>query len=302
MGIIVKRPVRVVVIVTEQFKMRRGAEIRAALAKLDVVGKRLDFTLSSMEKAPESGAAVGERIRTEQRRNEQARIALKRELEKISGLEIGSEYSWGTIEGSVEVEIGDDFSKLGACEIVVKRRQDHRDTGRLMPRTERDIVIGKVVAPVGIRGEVRVFPLTDFPERFEPGTELSMRLEKGETRKVLIETSREHRGAFVLKLRGVDTRNDAEDLRGSEFIIDADNLGELSEDSFYLFDIIGLKVVTEDGRDLGEVTEVLQGGANDVYVTSINLCIPALKDVVARIDVAEGVMVVRPVPGLLAED
>ena len=70
--------------------------------------------------AGEPENALAERLRAEQKRNEQARAALKRELEKVSGLETGSEYDWGALEGTVEVEVGDDFSKLGACEIVVK--------------------------------------------------------------------------------------------------------------------------------------------------------------------------------------
>lgn len=121
MGIVVKRPVRITVIVTEQFKVRRAAEIRAALAKLDSVGKRLAFQLDSVgARRQESSVPVEDRLRAEQRRNEQAKVALKHELERISGLEMESEYSWGALEGTVEVDVGDDFSKLGACEVVVK--------------------------------------------------------------------------------------------------------------------------------------------------------------------------------------
>jgi 16S rRNA processing protein RimM len=142
-----------------------------------------------------------------------------------------------------------------------------------MPRTERDIVIGKIIAPLGTRGEVKTIVLTDFPERFETGAELSLRMPDGETRRVRLDSA--------------------------EFIIDESELAELPSDRFYLFDLIGLRVATDDGREVGEVTEILQGGANDVYVTSTGLCIPALKDVVAKIDLGEGVMVIRPVPGLL---
>jgi len=118
MGITVKRPVLLKVIVTEDYRSCRIGEMRTALAKLDLVGKQLAARVESVEADPES--VLLERLRAEQRRNEATRIALRRELEKISGLEIGSEYDLATLEGSVELNIGDDFLNLGACEVVVK--------------------------------------------------------------------------------------------------------------------------------------------------------------------------------------
>lgn len=168
-----------------------------------------------------------------------------------------------------------------------------------MPRSERDIVIGKIVGPLGTRGEVKTVVLTDFPERFAAGAELSLRLPEGAIRLVKVEAVRQHRDGLALKLAEVETRDDAEAFRNAEFTIDESELAELPEDRFYVFDLIGLNVVTDDGRELGEVTEVLQGGANDVYVTSTGLCIPALKTVVVKIDAGEGRMVIHPVPGLL---
>lgn len=119
----VKRAVRVKVVVTEQFKVRRTAEVRAALAKLDGVGRRLSFQLDAMKRAGASQQAdpeLGERLRAGQRNNERARAALVAELEKIAALAVGDEFDRGVLEGMVEVEVGDDFAKLGLCEIVVK--------------------------------------------------------------------------------------------------------------------------------------------------------------------------------------
>jgi 16S rRNA processing protein RimM len=166
-------------------------------------------------------------------------------------------------------------------------------------RADSSIVIGKIVAPIGIRGEVKVVVLTDFPERFEVGSEIALNPPKAESRRVKIAAQRPHKGGLTIKLDGVDTREGAEALRNAEFVIDQSELAELSEGEFYVFDIIGLRVVTDDGRECGEVTEVVQSGANDVYVTSTGLCIPALRDVVARVDLDKGEMVIRPVPGLL---
>jgi len=169
-----------------------------------------------------------------------------------------------------------------------------------MPRDGRDIVIGRVVGPFGIRGELKVVVTTDFPERFQAGGEVSLNLPKGRrTRR--IERSRPHKGGIILKLEGVETRSDAEELRDIDIIIDENQLRELEAGRFYVFDVIGLKVVTEDGREQGAVTEVLHG-PNDVYVTSTGLCIPALKDVVAKIDIEGGLMLIRAVPGLLPEE
>ena len=168
-----------------------------------------------------------------------------------------------------------------------------------MPRTERDIVIGKVIAPFGVRGEVKVIVLTDFPERLDAGRKLRAKPAKGEARTLTIDTSRSHKIGLVVKFLDVDSADSAEELRSTELVIDSSELGELRENSFYVFDLLGLKVTTEDGRDQGEIVEILQGGANDVYVTSSGLCIPALKDVVAQVDLEGGTMVIRAVPGLL---
>ncbi len=167
-----------------------------------------------------------------------------------------------------------------------------------MPPTERDIVIGKVVGPFGIRGELKVLVLTDFPERFDKGRHIVLTTSK-DRREAKIRASRPHAGGMLIMLEGVETRNDAEALRGADIVIDREEAAQLEEGSFYVFDIIGLRAVTEDGRDLGEVTEVLQSGANDVYCTDTGLCIPALKDVVVKVDIPGKVMVIRPMPGLL---
>ncbi len=119
MSITVKRPVRVKIVVTEQFRTRRAAELRAALAKLELVGKQIGAAALQRGDS-DADRAVEERLKTRQRKNEEARGALVRELEKISALDVGEEYDRGVIEGVVEIEVGDSLSKLGYCEIVVE--------------------------------------------------------------------------------------------------------------------------------------------------------------------------------------
>ncbi|MEN6356609.1 MAG: YlqD family protein [Armatimonadota bacterium] len=116
MGIVIKRPVRVKVIVTEQFKEHRMTEMRAAQLRLEEVSRRLGAQIDS----PATPESIVERLRAEQRKSDEAKAALVREMSKISSMEIGSEYERGVLEGEVEIEVGDDFSKVSACEIVVK--------------------------------------------------------------------------------------------------------------------------------------------------------------------------------------
>ncbi|MHB9036741.1 MAG: ribosome maturation factor RimM [Armatimonadota bacterium] len=170
-----------------------------------------------------------------------------------------------------------------------------------MPEDKQDIVIGGIVAPFGVRGELKVVVQTDFPERFDKGREVVVRTADGKRFATRVERSGPNKGGLTLKLQGVDDRNSAEELRGAEFVVDEAEIGELPEDSFYLFRLIGLRVVTEDGRELGEVVEILQGGANDVYETSAGVLIPAIKQIVVKIDVEGGLMVIRPIPGLIPE-
>ena len=170
-----------------------------------------------------------------------------------------------------------------------------------MPETDREILVGKVVAPFGIRGHVKVSVLTDFPERFDARNRITLALPDGKRREALIEESRVHKSGFVVKLDCASTMEDAEELRGAEIVIDRSQVNKLASDAFYVFDVLGLNVRTDDGRDLGEVSEVVVAGANDVYVTSTGICIPALKSVVTRVDLNERVMVVHPVPGLIPE-
>lgn len=170
-----------------------------------------------------------------------------------------------------------------------------------MTRQKQDIVIGKVVAPLGIRGEVKVLVLTEFPERFASGKEIKLRFAAGQLQDVRIDSSRPYKDGVVVKLRGVNDRFAADELRGIEVVIDESELAELPSDRFYIFDLLGLKVITDDGREMGEVVEVLQG-PTDVYITSTDLCIPALKDIVVKIDLEKGLMVIHPVPGLIAEE
>ncbi len=155
------------------------------------------------------------------------------------------------------------------------------------------IAIGKIVAPHGVRGDVRVVPLTDFPDRFQ--TLKKVLLQGG--RELAVETVRYHKQFVILKFRGLDSRDAADTLRGKLLEVTRDNLVPLPEGHFYVFDIVGLKVYDEAGDYIGTVTDVLHTGSNDVYVAEREgerpVLIPALKEVVKAIDVAGGKITVK---------
>ena len=161
------------------------------------------------------------------------------------------------------------------------------------PSAAKDrVVIGRVGAPHGVHGELRVFPLTDFPERFRDMD----RVYAGEDL-LPIAGVRYQNEKILLRFTGFDSREKAAALTGRFLSVDRADAVPLEEGEYYTFDIIGLAVRDEAGQDLGTVTEVLQTGSNDVYVVSkkgqaAQTLVPALKSVVREIDLDVGQMVV----------
>ena len=164
------------------------------------------------------------------------------------------------------------------------------------------LAVGNIVGVHGIRGEVKVELLTDFPERFSPGATVYLGPE-GLARPLRIEAARPHKGMMLVKFAGVPDRNAAELLRDNLLLIPEELAMPLSEDENYAHDLIGLQVVTTAGRVLGQLVEIVYTPANDVYVvrrTGAEVLIPALKEVVVTIDLPGGRMVVQLPEGLEA--
>ncbi|MBM2809564.1 MAG: ribosome maturation factor RimM [Chloroflexi bacterium] len=166
------------------------------------------------------------------------------------------------------------------------------------PGNDDYLAVARVVAAHGIRGEVRCEVITDFPERFRS----TKRLFLGAAHTpVDVERARSQKGGLLLKFADVDTRNAAERLRGVTLSIPGTEAVALPPGSFFWHDIIGLRVLTTAGDDLGQVAEILQTGGNDVYVVKrgdAELLIPAIKDVVRDVDLGAGVMTVELMEGL----
>lgn len=169
------------------------------------------------------------------------------------------------------------------------------------------MIVGRILGAHGLRGEVKIESHTDFAERFAVGREVLVGQELALAR---IATSRPHKNAFLVRFQEVADRTEAEALRNQWLYIPDEAAMELDEDSFWVHDIIGLAVQTEEQRLLGEISDVLFTGANEVYVVTpapgINqgkdLLIPALADVVQTVDLTEKLVTVRLLPGLLNEE
>ena len=154
------------------------------------------------------------------------------------------------------------------------------------------LMIGEITKPQGVRGELKVRPVTHDPYRFEGMTEAYMK-RGDEYRRVQIAVNRVTGDAAFISLEGVESREQAEKLRGTLLYVDRAHAIELTEDETFLCDLMGLKGVDNEGREIGVITDVLQPGGNDVYVFSGKrgqVLVPALKSVVRKVDLEAGVM------------
>ena len=174
-----------------------------------------------------------------------------------------------------------------------------------MPESEWNLNIGEIVAPFSRFGEVKVRLDTDFPERFKGLKKVHLRPKTGEARLMEVETCRFHKGQVLMKLRGIESINDAETLRNAVVQVRDDQAVVLPANEFYIHDLIGCEVVTEEDRILGEVTAVLTGPANDVYIVGQGkeeILLPAIKEVIKNVDIASRRITVTLTPGLLPNE
>jgi 16S rRNA processing protein RimM len=161
--------------------------------------------------------------------------------------------------------------------------------------------VGKVTSAHGIKGEVKVYPLTNVPERFYDLEYVWIFDDQQRPYKYDIEYVKIISKRVCVKLKGIDTRDDAEKLKGAFLKVNSQNALKLEENEYFIKDLLGMKVYTEEGSFLGTLVEVLKTGANDVYVIKTEkreILIPAIKEVVKKVDVDNKVMVVHLLEGL----
>lgn len=167
---------------------------------------------------------------------------------------------------------------------------------------DKMLQVGVISSTHGIRGEVKVFPTTDDVNRFKKLKEVHL-----DTGKEMIllhpESVKFFKQFVILKFKEFNSINDVEAYKGKSLLVDRENAVRLRKGEFFIADLIGLKVVTEDGNSFGVMTDVMQTGANDVYVvkrdTGEEVFLPAIKECIKEIDIENGQITVHIMDGLL---
>jgi len=162
------------------------------------------------------------------------------------------------------------------------------------------VVAGRIVRPHGVSGQVSVEPASELIERVRPGQAVQLGEHGRPSRVVSIQP---YQARYLVRLEGCETREAAETLRGAVMECPFEDLGPLPEGVYFRWQIIGLRAVTDEGTDLGEIVEVLSTGANDVYevlrADGKRVLLPAISSVVLEIDLEHGLARVHLLPGLI---
>lgn len=175
----------------------------------------------------------------------------------------------------------------------------------MSPAAPLYLAVGRIGRAHGIRGEVCVDVLTEFPERFAPGSTLYVGPERGTTPSpMVVESARPFRDRLLVHLDAAADRDAAQALTGLYLFIPASEAHPLEADSFYAYQLVGLEVVTDAGQPVGRVAHVMETGSADVlevHGSRGTTLIPMIGDVVAEIDLSAGRITITPLPGLLDE-
>ncbi|OCG17853.1 ribosome maturation factor RimM [Gilliamella sp. Fer1-1] len=139
-----------------------------------------------------------------------------------------------------------------------------------MMNTENLIVVGKLGSSYGIRGWLRIFSFTELPDSIFDYTPWYIQ-RAGQWQEVIVESFKPHNHDMIVKLKGIDDRDQANALTNIEVFVDAEKLPALNNGDFYWKDLIGCRVKTVNGYDLGQVTDLMETGSNDVLVVKANL-------------------------------
>ena len=164
------------------------------------------------------------------------------------------------------------------------------------------IEMGQIVNTNGLKGVVKVNPFTDDISKFEELKYIYIQL-KSELKKVKIEQVRYNKNQVLLKLEGIDSIEEAEKYRNFYLKIEKKSQEELGEDTYYIVDLIGINVYSENDEYLGTIEDVFPTGSNDVYVVKDNLgkqiLVPAIAEVVKEVELKNKKMVIKIIPGLI---
>lgn len=166
---------------------------------------------------------------------------------------------------------------------------------------EKMLQVGIITSTHGVRGEVKVFPTTDDIKRFKRLKSVLLDAE-GRMLELEIEGVKFFKQYVILKFKGIDSINDIEKYRQKSLYVTRDNAVRLSRDEYFIADLIGLRAVDEENNELGVMTDVIQTGANDVYVIKMKdgreLLLPAIKECVLEVGIASGFIKIHIMEGL----
>ena len=167
---------------------------------------------------------------------------------------------------------------------------------------EQLLQVGVISSTHGVRGEVKVFPTTDDVKRFK------------KLKKVILDTGKEQlpleiegvkffKQFVILKFRGIDNINDIEKNKGKRLLVDREHAVKLKKDEYFIADMIGMDVFTEDGELFGALKDVMETGANDVYIIEMSdgkeVLVPAIKQCILDVDIENRKMVIHLLEGLV---
>lgn len=161
--------------------------------------------------------------------------------------------------------------------------------------------VGQIVNTFGIKGQLKVKPFTDDMERFEELKNVYI-CKKNEMKKVEIEDVKYNKQCVLLKVKGIEDLTEAEKYKGLFLKIDRKDAKKLPKDTYFIADILGLEVYTDEGELLGKVDDIFPTGANDVYVVKNELgkqiLLPSIPEVIKEIDLEKGKVIVHLIEGL----
>ena len=167
---------------------------------------------------------------------------------------------------------------------------------------QEKLEIGQIVNTFGIKGEVKVVPFTDDITRFDDLKDVYVKNKK-QNNKYEVEEVKYHKSFVLLKLKGIDNMEKAETLRDSFLEVDRANAIPLEENSYYIVDLIGLEVYSDENKLLGKLEDVFNTGSNDIYIVKDELgkqiLLPAISEVIKDINIEEGKIIVHLLEGLL---
>lgn len=168
---------------------------------------------------------------------------------------------------------------------------------------ERLFDVGKIVNTHGVKGEVRVIRITDFEERFLPGSALYVVHENQAPIAVTVQAHRKHKQFDLLTFEGYENIGMVEAFKGSLLKVSETDLTPLAAGEYYYHEIIGCKVITEQGEHIGTITAVLSPGANDVWIVETEekkeVLIPYIDDVVRKVDIEQKLVEIHLMEGLM---